>query len=138
MRKIKILSPGPIRAMGMVHGPILTPYTVDDAKLTALLKEGLNIVEILPDGEKTLTMNDVIGKKQEAPKTTPKAETPKVEEKVVEPEVVKEEAPVVEEPVETVEETPVVEESPVEEEAPVEEHTTDDRRNNNYKNKKRK
>lgn len=64
MRTIKILSAGPIRSMGMVHGPILTPYTVDDNKLRSLLRENLNIIEILPDNtEQKITLDDLIGTK---------------------------------------------------------------------------
>ena len=97
MRKIRILTPGPIRAMGMVHGPILTPYEVDDNKLAAFHKEGLNVVEVTPDGDKPLNLNDVIGIKPTSKKTAPavKAEV-KVEEPIVKEateEVTVEEAP---------------------------------------------
>lgn len=70
MRKIKILSPGPIRSMGMIHGPIITPYNVDDAKLRSLIREGLDIVEILPDKtEKKLSINDIMStQKKSEPK----------------------------------------------------------------------
>lgn len=60
MRTIKILSAGPIRTMGMIHGPILTPYTVDENRLISLIREGLDIVEIMPDkSEKKLTLSDI-------------------------------------------------------------------------------
>lgn len=58
-RTIKILSAGPIKSMNGVYGPILTPYTVDDNRLRSLLREGLNIVEIMADkSEKKITLSD--------------------------------------------------------------------------------
>lgn len=60
MRKIKILSSGPIRTMGMIHGPIITPWKVDDTKLASLISEGLNVVEVLPDGSERKVTRDSI------------------------------------------------------------------------------
>ena len=106
MRTIKILSAGPIRAMGMVHGPILTPYTVDDNKLRAFLREGLNVVEILPNGsEVKLTIDDVNSSKP-APKK--EVHAPKVAEPVESETVVAE--PVADEPAEVIE-TPASEQT---------------------------
>lgn len=113
MRTIKILTAGPIRTLKMVHGPILTPYKVDDNKLRSLLREGLDIVEILPNGiEKKLILSDLINSSTtEAPKVEPKAQ-PKKE--YVKPEIL-ENAPVAEtakeETSEELSEEPVVEES---------------------------
>lgn len=61
MRTIKILSKGPIRPMNMIHGPILTPWKVDDNKIRALLRAGIDVVEVLSDGtEKHLTLTDLM------------------------------------------------------------------------------
>lgn len=132
MRKIKILSPGPIRAMGGIHGPILTPYTVDETKLASLLSEGLKIVEVMPNGrEQEINIGSVYHSTNKAPEVV----APTVEEVVEEPKgepvnVETFDAPTTEEVVDEVEET-ASEDS---------ETTPEERRNDNnyHKNKHNK
>lgn len=129
MRKIKILTAGPIRPMGMVHGPILTPWKVSDDRIREFLKAGLNVVEVAPNGrEKTLTLTDLmINNTTEVAPEQPKVEAPKVE--VPEAPAVE---PVVEEPV--VEDIPETVDEPVE----VAEETVETEKTHNKKNKHKK
>lgn len=100
-KKIKILTSGPIRAKGLIYGPVLTPFMETEDNIFTLLAAGVRVVEVLPDKtEVELTLSNF--RADNTPKAAP----------VVEPEPVQE--PVVDEvPEETVEvtvETPAVEE----------------------------
>lgn len=133
MRKIKILSSGPIRTMGMIHGPIITPWKVDDTKLASLVSEGLNVVEVLPDGSERKVTRDSI---MHANQTTAKpidATKPKVATPVDEPVVVS-----VDENNEEAVEATTDSDEVVEDVAPVveEKAPTEHRPQNNYYNKK--
>lgn len=121
MRKIKILTKGPIRPMGMCHGPILTPWEVTDERLRVFLKAGLDVVEVDRYGkEHKLTLADVMtngnnNTAESAPVEEPKNEKPVNEAPAVEPAEVKYDEPadedvvdaedVIEEPTEVVEDT---------------------------------
>lgn len=79
MRKIKILTKGPIRPMNNCHGPILTPWAVSEERVRVFLKAGLDVVEVMPNGtEKKLTLTDVMVNGEDAPAEKP-VEQPKVE-----------------------------------------------------------
>ena len=79
MRKIKILTKGPIRPMNNCHGPILTPWEVSEERVRVFLKAGLDVVEVMPNGtEKKLTLTDVMVNGEDAPAEKP-VEPPKVE-----------------------------------------------------------
>lgn len=132
-KKIKILTSGPIRAKGLIYGPVLTPYMETEDNIFTLLAAGVKVVEVLPDKtEVELTLSNFRADNSVKPVPTV--------EPVVEPEPVQE---------------PVVEEAPVEEtvevtvETPVEEPAEDvnvtiepkaekfvPEKQNDYKNKK--
>jgi hypothetical protein len=79
MRKIKILTKGPIRPMNNCHGPILTPWEVSEERVRVFLKAGLDVVEVMPNGtEKKLTLTDVMVNGEDAPAEKP-VEPPKAE-----------------------------------------------------------
>lgn len=84
MRKIKILTKGPIRPMNNCHGPILTPWEVSEERVRVFLKAGLDVVEVMPNGtEKKLNLADVMVNNEVAPVKKP-VEQPKVEAPVEE------------------------------------------------------
>lgn len=57
---IKILTRGPIKCMGGIHGPIITPYKVDRSRLIDLLNEGLEVVQVNPGKADTkITITDI-------------------------------------------------------------------------------
>lgn len=117
--KIKILTSGPIRTLAGIHGPIITPYVVDHAKLIRLLNEGCKIVRVNGNGSETpITLTDIIGDNatKKVVNTTPPSVTPEVK-KTETPEPNK---------VEEVDVTPVVEEVPEEVVEPVVEDVVED------------
>lgn len=96
---IKILTRGPIKCMGGIHGPIITPYKVDRSRLIDLLNEGLEVVQVVPGKPDTkITITDITSNKNKnkvfkpepKPVVETKTEEPKAEETEdasVEPEV---------------------------------------------------
>lgn len=61
---IKILTRGPIKCMGGIHGPIITPYKVDRSRLIDLLNEGLEVVQVVPGKPDTkITITDITSNK---------------------------------------------------------------------------
>jgi len=130
MRKIKILTKGPIRPMNNCHGPILTPWEVSEERVRVFLKAGLDVVEVMPNGtEKKLNLADVMVNNEVAPAKKP-VEQPKVEAPV-------EEAPA-EEPADVKYEEPA--EEAVEETEEVAEDVASEKPqyNNNHKKNKHK
>lgn len=58
-KKIKILTSGPITAIGYIWGPVLTPYYEDADVIFKLLSAGTKIVEVTDDGtEVELTLQN--------------------------------------------------------------------------------
>ena len=49
-KKIKILTSGPITAIGYIWGPVLTPYFETMNNIFKMLSAGVNIVEVADDG----------------------------------------------------------------------------------------
>lgn len=141
-KKIKILTSGPIRAKGLIYGPVLTPFMETEDNIFTLLAAGVEIVEVLPDGKEVkLSMMNFKNDNAFVPDQDPVAETPVVEDPVVEIEPVVEDV-VVEDAVEVTIETPVVEETT--EEEVIDENVTIEpkaekfvpEKQNEYKNKK--
>ena len=135
MRKIKILTKGPIKPMNMCHGPILTPWAVSEERIRVFLKAGLHVVEVKPNGEeKQLTLADVMINGEKAPDVKP-VEAPKVEKPVETKVPVAEPAEVkYEEPVEEADEVAEESEEDADDVAP----ETKPQYNNNHKKNKHK
>jgi hypothetical protein len=49
-KKIRILESGPISALGGIHGPILSYYREDIGTIFALVRDGVRVIELTPDG----------------------------------------------------------------------------------------
>lgn len=50
MKKIKILTHGPIRIKGFINGPVLTPYYEDTDTIFKMITSGIDIVEVCDNG----------------------------------------------------------------------------------------
>ena len=119
-KKIKILTSGPIRAKGLIYGPVLTPFMENEDTIFALLAAGVDVVEVLPDGKevKLTVMNFKEDNGFEPDPAVVDAPAPQ-EEPVAEPEPAVEET-VNEDAVEVTIETPVVEEPVADENVTIE------------------
>jgi len=48
-KRIKILTPGPIRIKGFINGPVLTPYFEETDVIFAMITSGIKVVEVCDD-----------------------------------------------------------------------------------------
>lgn len=57
-KKIKILTNGPITALGYIWGPVLTPYNEKVSNIFKLLSNGVKVVEVTDGGDVELTVQN--------------------------------------------------------------------------------
>nr|DAJ68109.1 MAG TPA: hypothetical protein [Caudoviricetes sp.] len=49
-KKIRVLEAGPIAALGGIHGPILSYYRENIETIFAMVRDGVRVIELTPDG----------------------------------------------------------------------------------------
>jgi hypothetical protein len=134
-KKIRILESGPINALGGIQGPILSYYRETMATIFQLVRDGVNVIELTPDGSEIPLNIQNYDKELGGTYAEVDIDTPPVQEPVKTPVVEADPAPVVKE--ETKDDAEEVVEEPVTEEvetpAPV---SVDNNRNNKNKHKR--
>ena len=59
VKRIKILTPGPIPSRGNIYGPVLTPFYETLSSIFRFVASGVDVVEVLSDGtEVKLTVSN--------------------------------------------------------------------------------
>ena len=134
-KKIRILESGPINALGGIQGPILSYYRETMQTIFQLVRDGVKVIELTPDGSEIPLTIQNYDKELGGTYADVDIDTTPAQEPVKTPVVEADPAPVVEE--ETKDEAEEVVEEPVAEEvetpAPV---SVDNNRNNKNKHRR--